>query len=151
MAKVCLLKGRGFREVYAVERPVGPGCINQRDDVQLVQLLLKIATETRGDSAGFQPPGEPMIEPDGFFGPRTQKYIKYFQDEVDRRQNRKLVEQDSVVDPVRTGASRSSISNTMYTILALNAAMRTRRGDAFQIENEPKFPTELMSSLFVAW
>jgi hypothetical protein len=39
----------------------------------------------------------------------------------------------------------------MYTILALNAAMRTRRGDAFQIENEPKFPTELMSSLFVAW
>ena len=56
MAKVCLLKGRGFREVYAVERPVGPGRMNQRDDVQLVQLLLKIATETKGDSAGFQPP-----------------------------------------------------------------------------------------------
>ena len=151
MAKVGLLSSQSYREVYLVEKSVGPGGMNQRDDVQLVQLLLKIATESAPGSPGFQPPGEPMIEPDGQCGPITQRYIKYFQQEVNRRQNKKLIELDGMVDPVRTGAARSSITHSFYTILALNAAMRTRRGDAFRIENEPKFPTELKSAMFIDW
>ena len=151
MAKVGLLAKQPYREIYLVEQVGGPAGRNKRDDLLLVQLLLKIATETGGGSEGFKPPGEPMIEPDGICGPLTQRYIKYFQQEVNRRQNRTLIEQDGLVDPVRTGAARSSISHTMYTILALNAAFRSRRSDNFRIENEPKFPDELKKSLFVDW
>lgn len=151
MAKVGLLAKQPYREVYLVEEVVGAAGINKRDDVLLVQLLLKIATETGGGSEGFQPPGEPMIDVDGVCGPLTQRYIKYFQQEVNRRRNGKLVEQDGLVDPVRTGAARSSLSHTMYTILALNAALRSRRSDTFKIETEPKFPDELKKSLLVDW
>ena len=151
MAKVCLLTTQPYREVYVNEKPVGPGCLNQRDDVQLVQLLLKIATEDAPNSPGFKPTGAAMIEPDGICGPTTQKYISYFQEEVDRRRNSKLLARDGIVDPVQGGRVRGSLSNTMYTILALNAAMRSRRGDSFRIENEPRMPNELKSALFIDW
>ena len=151
MAKAALLAKQPYREIYVVDQVVGAGGANKRDDVLLVQLLLKIATESSGGSEGFQPPGEPMIEPDGTCGPLTQKYIKYFQEEVNRRRGTKLLEQDGMVDPVRTGAARSALSHTMYTILALNAALRSRRGDTFKIETEPKFPDELKKSIFVDW
>src|SRR5215470_5772632 len=100
MAKVRLLDRQRYREVYVVDQAVGPGGLNKRDDVLLVQLLLKIATESAPDSPGFQPPGEDMIDTDGVCSPRTKKYIKYFQEEVDRRQNRPLIQRDGVVDPV---------------------------------------------------
>jgi hypothetical protein len=151
MAKVCLLTSQPYREVYVNEKPVGTGCSNQRDDVQLVQLFLRIATEDAPNSPGFKPPGQPMIEPDGIFGPTTQKYISYFQEEVDRRRNAKLLSRDGIVDPVKSGSARGSLSNTMYTILALNAAMRSRRGDSYKIENEAKFPSELKKALFIDW
>jgi hypothetical protein len=75
MAKVCLLTSQPYREVYVNEKSVGQGGVNQRDDVQLVQLFLRIATEDAPNSPGFKPPGAAMIEPDGICGPTTQKYI----------------------------------------------------------------------------
>lgn len=73
MARVMLTRGgAGQRYFYNVDRAVGPGCPNQRDDVLLVQYLLKWLYAKSGDLhyRTLQPLSEPM-KVDGIAGPIT--------------------------------------------------------------------------------
>jgi len=116
-----------FKVAYTIDQAVGPGCPNQRDDVLLVQHLLRIAWNSAPASPGFRPPEhkQPLIA-DGAFGPTTARFIKFFQEEAIRRGA--PCAKDGRVDPVRGGSTFGSISGTFYTILALNSARNTRQG-----------------------
>jgi hypothetical protein len=150
MARVLLLKNQQFDKVYVNDKTVGPAGANVRDDVCLVQYFLRVAMEDAKDSPGFKPPNEQPIKIDGFFGGQTARYIKFFQEEVNRRR-KGLLKADGNVDSPRTGTMTSSISKTFYTIGALNAAYRNRRGDSHDISSDPLYPQELDGSLFILW
>jgi hypothetical protein len=149
VARIGIATNTPFREVLLVDAAVGLGGQNLPEDVMAVQYLLRVASEKAGTSDAFQPPGEKPISIDGSCGRQTQTYISFFQAEVNRRQHRKLIEPDGRVDSVRSGSGSSSITHTFYTILALNAALRSRRGDAFHLEDDPLMPAALKSKVFL--
>jgi len=149
MARIVIATKGPYREVLVIDSAVGAGAPNSRDDVMAVQYLLKVAMLDGPASPGFKPEGEKPIEVDGGYGRQTQAYISFFQTEVNKRQNRKLIEPDGRVDPVRDGSPNSSITHTFYTIVALNAALRTRRGDSFRLENDSLMPAALKKKLFI--
>lgn len=150
MARVLLLPDQLYDKVYVVDYPVGMGLTNASEDVRLVQYFLAVAWEDAPTSKGFRPPGATMPpKRDGIYGPITQKFITYFQEEAKRRGAPVL--QDKRVDPVRSGTSTTTLSNTFYTILAMNAASRSRRGDNHDLKSDPLFPKELMKSFYVFW
>lgn len=134
---------------YTVDQAVGPGCPNQRNDVLLVQHLLRLAWADGGGSKGYRPPGETQpLAVDGIYGPKTGKFIKFFQEEVGRRGT--TLTKDGRVDPVRSGGSMGSLSATYYTILALNAARNSRQpGNQGDIAKDPGFPVELMKEFYI--
>jgi hypothetical protein len=136
---------------YAVEQAVGVGCPNSRADVLLVQHLLAIAWIEIPTSKGFRPPGETTpLKVDGIFGPTTARFIKFFQEEAWRRGAN--CAQDSRVDPVVTGKSTGSISDTFYTILAVNAARYNRQaGNMNDISLDSGFPAELRKHFIIDW
>jgi hypothetical protein len=135
---------------YCVDAAVGPGCPNRRDDVLLVQHLLRIAWRPAGTSPGFRPPGESEpLKTDGIFGSTTAKFISFFQEEAVRR--RAIVKQDGRVDPVVAGSATSGRSHTFYTILAMNAARNSRAPKQDDITADPEFPGELQKFFFINW
>jgi hypothetical protein len=141
----------GVSVAYTVDRAVGQGCLNNRGDVMLVQHLLRIAWRDVPTSKGFRPPGEEgPLKVDGWFGPKTAKFIKFFQEEANRRGA--IVGKDGRVDPVRTGTTVGSISKTFYTILALNSARNSRQaGNQADIQRDPEFKPELRKQFYIDW
>jgi hypothetical protein len=148
MARVVLAKSGIRREFFVIDQAVGTGLPNAEQDVLLVQFFLRVASLTVGQFAGFQPPGEQPIGIDGKFGRQTQTYISFYQQEVNRRVKRKLLEPDGRIDPMRPGQTTSSITNTFFTILDLNVAYRSRRGDNTRLETDALFPQALGKSFF---
>jgi hypothetical protein len=151
MPRVIQIKNGGIVTVaYSIDHSVGPGAANKREDVLLVQHLLRLAWQTVPASQGFRPPGEKEpLKADGIHGPTTQRFIKFFQEEAKRRGA--AVAQDGRIDPAITGASRSSLSQTMYTILALNSARNSRAPQQNDIAADPGFPTELFRHFYIDW
>lgn len=135
---------------YTVDAVVGAGGINNRADVLLVQHLLRLAWQDVPTSKGFRPPGETKpLNADGIYGPTTQRFITFFQEEAKRRGAPVL--QDGRVDAVISGGPRGSISNTMYTILAMNSARNSRAAIQADISTDAGFPSELMPHFYVDW
>jgi peptidoglycan hydrolase-like protein with peptidoglycan-binding domain len=86
----------GLPTIYNVRFPVGPNMPNQRDDVLLVQALMKLANFTRF-SPGFGPvEASRNIAVDGIFGPQTKRMITAF--EADRKSAGLLLVADGVVE-----------------------------------------------------
>ena len=148
MARVMLTQLETRREFFVTEAPVGPGLTNREDDVRLVQFLLKVAMEDAGASRGFKPPREKVISVDGRYGRQTHAYVKFYQEEVNRRERKKFLEPDGRIDPPGSKFF-GDISKTFYTIIDLNVAYRTRRGDGMRIETDGLFPKALMKSFFL--
>jgi len=151
MAYIEIATNTPYREVIVIDAAVGAGAPNQSEDVMAVQYLLRVASEASSESAAFQPPGEPPVKIDGIYGTQTQKYISFFQKEVNRRQNRRLIEPDGRIDPVRAGSASSGVTHTFYTIVALNAALRSRRGNGFKLETDQLLPAGLRPKLFLTF
>lgn len=149
MAHVVLSPTGSRREWFVVSAAVGPGLANVADDVYLVQFLLRVAAETVGSYAGYVPPGEKPMAIDGRFGPQTRNYIAFYQQEVNRRVGEKRLEPDGRIDPIKPGQQITGITRTFYTILDLNVAFRTRRGDNARIETHPLWPRQLNPSFFI--
>lgn len=152
MARVYQVKGSvaAVTVAYTNSAAVGPGCPNRREDVLLVQHLLRVAWEPAGASPGFRPPGETdPLKADGFFGTKTAKFISFFQEEAVRRGAN--VKKDGRVDPVASGSSSSAGSHTFYTILAMNAARNARCSNQADISTDPGFPAELHKFFFINW
>jgi len=93
---------------------------NRRDDVMLVQYLLKRVYQ-KGYNA--QPPlsqstGAAQLKIDGLYGPQTARAIEQFQ--LEMRRNGRNIATDGCVDPELGDSTTSSISKTGYTISWLN-------------------------------
>lgn len=161
----------GLNHVYfSVDGAVGRYAPNDRVDVLLVQLLLRIAmggsiywpstsnAPAASPPAGVRvvgvvaapkaipielpgPPGGTPIAIDGFCGNQTISYIEFFQQEMKRRGEQ--VNVDGQVQPWKGSQS--------YTLLLLNQALSRsswggpRKWNLFQ---NPAFPNELMYLLF---
>jgi hypothetical protein len=136
---------------YTVDAPVGNGCANNRADVLLVQHLLRIAWNDAPSSKGFRPPGETKpLTVDGVWGPTSARFLKFFQEEAQRRGAKVLLDQR--VDPCVSGGAQGSISHTFYTALALNAARNSRQpGNQADIAQDPGFPAELDRYFYLNW
>lgn len=149
MPRVMQLKNAGNVSLaYTVDSAVGIGCPNQRPEVLLVQHLLRLAWQNTPTSKGFRPPGEAEpLKVDGIYGPTTQRFIKFFQEEAVRRGATCL--KDGKVEPVVSGGSQGSISHAYYTILAMNAARNSRCPLQADISADPGFPVELARHFFV--
>jgi hypothetical protein len=135
---------------FTVDDPVGNGCTNERNDVLLVQHLLRLAWNDAPASKGFRPASETSpLAVDGVWGPKSAKFLKHFQEECKRRCVQVL--SDQRVDPASTGRTRSSNSRTFYTILALNAARNSRVPVQYDISKDPGYPVELDKCFFIDW
>ncbi len=136
---------------YVVDQAVGQGGANFRNDVLLVQYFLYVAMEYGDTSPGYNPPGEQPIAIDGACGRQTIAYIKYFQEEGNRRNPGSPTVVDGRVDPIANGTIVGPLSGRFYTILALNAAFRERRGVAAHddLGGNGDFPQELFKCFYL--
>src|SRR5262249_12511622 len=92
---------------------------NRRDDVMLVQYLLKRVyqrAQTANLNGGGARPSDLKI--DGIWGPKTPAAIEQYQVEMAR--NGRSIATDGVVDSEKGSGTTSSISHTGYTISWLN-------------------------------
>lgn len=125
--------------------PYGP---NKRDDVMLVQYLLKRVYQ---QGHRVQPPlnqtnGTAQLKVDGLYGPKTQRAITDFQ--LEMRRKGQSIATDGCVDPERGDSTTSSISKTGYTISWLNQYFWSLYPELAQnIALDPECPPELKQSL----
>lgn len=107
---------------YNVDYAVGHWGCNFKEDVMLVQALLRIAYyEVRdGPRQTFEPPAgfDTPIAVDGICGPNTTRFIQHYQDQS--RSAGQDVLCDGRFDPSRAYTQLSSISHTKYSIELLN-------------------------------
>jgi hypothetical protein len=125
---------------------------NKRDDVMLVQYLLKRVYQ-QGQNA--QPPlksgvGDPhspaSLTIDGVYGPKTQSAIEKFQ--LEMRRNGQKIATDGCVDPEKGESSTASISKTEYTISLLNKYFwQMYPTIAPDIRVDPECPIELKQAV----
>ena len=132
MARVSLVQtSQGPRNFYNVDGPVGPGGLNKREDVLLVQYFLNAAFETPkfADS-----PFTGDMKNDGVPDQTTFAAILHFQTVMKRKGS--TIATDGRVDPPTGEQIRGSISNTQYTILFLNLAYALDRPDDWPAVSE---------------
>ena len=98
---------------YNLDMAVGPDCPNRRDDVMLVQFLLK-QFYAAPDRVADAPRGEMKV--DGWWGGTTARWILAFQQRLKKKGLSICV--DGQVDPALSESG--SISHTVYTIRWLN-------------------------------
>ncbi len=107
-----------MHQVYNVSFAVGAGKPNVRDDVMLVQTLMKLAKFTRNNPGMGPVEGSSSITVDGIFGPQTQRMIKAFEDE--QRVSGKLLIADGFVESApKDGFTKAGVQ---YKIIHLNRA-----------------------------
>lgn len=155
MARVYLIDDNPRSHLfYSVERPVGVGSPNQRDDVLLVQFLLRVRAECGEGSAEYVPPGEQPLAMDGMCGPQTIKYIKQYQKIASQKNPAIPLVQDGVVSPVAagTGGISGPVTGRMLCIAGLNSHYGKIRGKpaTLDITKDPLFPLALRPYLKVA-
>ncbi len=114
----------GMPQVYNLNFPVGERMPNVRDDVLLVQTLIKHAHYVRFTPAMGPVESSSSIAVDGYFGPQTKRMIAAF--EADMKSFGKLLVADGIVEPAPSdGFTHSGV---LYKIIHLNRAMKDREG-----------------------
>jgi hypothetical protein len=120
---------------------------NHRDDVMLVQFLLKKCWEEHGNDVNppLPPPPEPgTIKVDGYFGPITGRWITQMQILQNQRGHPATV--DGRVD--RAHGITGSISHNVYLIVRLNATLRDVDPAAFGSPSvDTGWPSELIAAI----
>lgn len=132
--------------IYNISFPVGENMPNVRDDVLLVQTLMKMANFTR-NSPGLGPvEGSSKITVDGYFGDQTKRMIKAF--EVLIRDANLLLISDGVFEP--SSVDGYTGKGVLYKIIHLNrrAKNATAFGNAYnQIPDNPETHAILRAAL----
>ena len=138
-----------LRVVFGVDAAVGPGRPNRRDDVLLVQFMLRAMAGKeydlgKGNFIGV--PGKPPIAADGVCGANTVAAIKRFQSLY---QKGKI--DDGVVDPNPPGQQYGPRHGAPYTIIGLNTnyAGYFGKDKHAQMGAEPDYPPELKAKFYV--
>ncbi len=156
MARLYLWSHHAANSFYSVDKSVGRGGVNARDDILLVQFFLRVAMEPykawptgsiTGEKTGFVPPGNTKpISIDGIFGRETLRYIKHYQEDGERRYTSNIVPTDDKIDPVKVGGS-----GMLDAMNRLNWDYVDRRGAMIDdIRKDPLFPFGLYASLSIS-
>src|SRR3712207_5364224 len=123
MAYVRLLANpnRLLRCAYFVDHAVGAGRPNRRDDVLLIQFLLKSIAKRKDSVSGesYTPPGAQPLSIDGICGRQTVAYIKHFQGVISRVPNAGGLWQDGIVHPVPPGGTVGPRHGLTYTMIVI--------------------------------
>jgi hypothetical protein len=129
---------------YTVDHAVGRGCPNQRDDVALVQFLVRRVLEGWNNSL----PGPPLVV-DGIFGDRTRLSIEHFLRSENKANPGSMVE-DGIVSPVTDRIGARSGAGKVFTMIRLNTHYSDRWGKAWHsnIAIDPACPIQLLPSIF---
>jgi hypothetical protein len=134
--------------IYTVDKAVGAGCPNLRDDVALVQFFLRAVMEDEKDYR--LPPGQPLSI-DGIFGPQTTLYINsWLQQESKIAQNIGIPVQDGVISPPLNRGGIGSLSHVRYSMVSLNVIYGSTNGldKHANIGTDPRCPIALLPSIF---
>ena len=154
MAHVRILKNPNthIRVCYFTDSTVGVGCSNRREDVLLVQFLLKsIAGKTDPEAHElFAMPGLQPLAIDGICGPGTVAAIRRFQTFTKGHLNPTSRDVDGQVDVSRPGHLFTTKNQSIYTIITLNVNFGYFNGPERHaaLFKEPEFPNELIDVLF---
>lgn len=97
MAQIMKLGMEDLPTIYNISYPVGPNMPNVRDDVMLVQTLMKMANFIRYSNAIGPVESSRWITVDGYFGKQTKRMIEAF--EVMIREKNLLIVSDGVFEP----------------------------------------------------
>jgi hypothetical protein len=137
-----------IKVMYLIDQTVGAGCHNLREDVALVQFLLRAVLE---DGPDYKlPPGPPLVI-DGICGPETIKYIKSWQAQESAIATGAFKPlQDGQVSPALKHAWAGSISHQRYTIVGLNSIYAGVNGpdQHANIATDKRCPINLLPSIF---
>jgi|ERR1700722_5147573 hypothetical protein len=136
--------------LYAIDQAVGSGCPNRRDDVLLVQFLLKVVSEGPKKDK-YTPPGRGPIQCDGAWGPISQAYLNQYIAANSASNPNSPLTKDGRVDPVVAGNFTGSRTGNLYTIVALNHSYKNTRGASAltDITADAVFPADLRPSIKV--
>jgi hypothetical protein len=133
--------------IYNTTFPVGPDMPNVRDDVLLVQTLMKLANFYCSYERGSVERSR-CIDVDGWFGEQTRRMIEAF--EIVVREKHLLLVADGVIEP--SSDVGYTAQGLIYKIIHLNqfARQATRFGNEYdQIPTDPKTHPILRQSLLV--
>ena len=132
--------------IYNITYPVGPNMPNVRDDVLLIQTLMKLANFTRNgpDDASA------TIQIDGCFGEQTKRMIETF--EIFVREKNLLLTADGVFEP--SSNDGYTPQGVIYKIIHLNrlakqaAAFGSKYSEiATDPETHPKLRQALLTQI----
>jgi hypothetical protein len=134
--------------LYNVTMAVGPNAANRRDDVMLVQYMLKRIYERPKYSNFTLSPQQGTMIVDGLFGPTTARWIRHFQTDVRIAGGNILV--DGRIDS-DTESGISTISETEYTIAFINYAFRSHYPEIHaKMPTHPDVPAEVKAALLLS-
>ena len=142
----------GMSEIYTIDSGVGRGRANRRDDVMLVQLLLKKA-DAISISAGLPGLHESNLKVDGICGPTTLKFIEGFgfTGTLTRGLGQMNVANDDGFDPLPANRSVKSSNGLWYKIFAVNVRakqnMESRTPNYNSLIDDPQTPPLLRAAL----
>ena len=150
--------GKFLAVAYVVDGAVGADCRNQRDDVLLVQFLLRVLAPrtVHGTNETFQPQNGAPLAIDGVCGRRTIAAIKTFQTQFNKAvgdpADPSFLAQDGIIHPLEQGSVFGRRSRHVLTIIRLNTEYTFQFGlDRHKrIDMDPLFPRELFNKLFLS-
>lgn len=146
-------------QLYVVDRGVGDGLPNQRDDVLLVQFFLRALMPPKGsyaDQEVHQPAGQTPLAIDGVWGPQTRAYVKAFQTQFNEALGSEIqpqfrLRQDGAVNALEGSSVFGKRFHQVMTIVRLN----TEYSHFFSLERhkqlhrDPLFPRELFGAFYL--
>lgn len=130
--------------IYNLTNAVGLGQVNRRDDVLLVQTLLKMA-HAMILSGGVPSGSTSNITVDGYYGPETQRCINAYQKEQAFFYH-KLISQDGIISP--SAPDGYTPKGELYTIVHLNRSAAVHDGSMYRsLPFSSDTPAELRNAL----
>ncbi|HSC62531.1 MAG TPA: peptidoglycan-binding domain-containing protein [Caldimonas sp.] len=140
-----------INQIYMIDSGVGPGRANRRDDVMLVQLLLKKAGANSVTPDGLPLQHHSNLKVDGIFGPMTARFIEGFESTgaLTRRLGHMHVVSDGGFDPLpASGAVKASASGLWYKIFAVNVLAKQNHEESYDhLVSDPPTPPLLRATL----
>lgn len=132
--------------IYNISYPVGPNMPNVRDDVLLIQTLMKLANFTCKSDDNGSVEGSSRITVDGWFGEQTKKMIVAFEACV--REKHLLLAADGAFEP--SSNNGYTPQGVIYKIIHLNrfAKQTATLGNKYdEIPSDPETHPMLRQSL----
>lgn len=128
--------------MISTDNSVGKGCTNQRNDVLLVQFMMRVVNESPANSNWWQKKEKRPLTIDGTCGEVTQSFIRLMQGQVGG------VTEDGRIDPI-INARKFTKTGMVKTMIKLNGAYMNATGNnnMASMQFHPLWPQELNAEL----